>query len=178
MCLVTPSFLHSPARPPARLSGHRPPRRSGAWTWRTPPPRCWTGTGWSSTTAAPARCRCGRHLEPGRAGGRGRHWLGPAARSSTGPSFKASTSHPSHPRPGPTPHTGPALPQATDLGRIASQYYVSYRTIASFNDHLKPTMGEIELLRLFALAEEFKYMVVREVRRVERPTGLLSVRME
>lgn len=53
--------------------------------------------------------------------------------------------------------------QATDLGRIASQYYVSYRTIAAFNDHLKPTMGEIELLRLFALAEEFKYMVVREV---------------
>ena len=25
-------------------------------------------------------------------------------------------------------------------------------------------MGEIELLRLFALADEFKYMIVREVR--------------
>jgi pre-mRNA-splicing helicase BRR2 len=57
--------------------------------------------------------------------------------------------------------------QATDLGRIASQYYVSYRTIAAFNDHLKPTMGEIELLRLFALAEEFKYMVVREEEKLE-----------
>lgn len=48
--------------------------------------------------------------------------------------------------------------------RIASQYYVSYRTISSFNEHLKPTMGEIELLRLFALADEFKYMIVREAR--------------
>lgn len=56
------------------------------------------------------------------------------------------------------------LPPSPPL-RIASQYYVSYRTIAAFNDHLKPTMGEIELLRLFALAEEFKYMVVREVRK-------------
>lgn len=56
--------------------------------------------------------------------------------------------------------------QATDLGRIASQYYVSYRTISAFNEHLKPTMGEIELLRLFALADEFKYMVVREVSRL------------
>jgi hypothetical protein len=53
--------------------------------------------------------------------------------------------------------------QATHLGRIASQYYVSHRTISAFNEHLKPTMGEIELLRLFALAEEFKYMIVREV---------------
>lgn len=40
---------------------------------------------------------------------------------------------------------------------------MSYRTISSFNEHLKPTMGEIELLRLFALADEFKYMIVREV---------------
>jgi preprotein translocase subunit Sec63 len=40
---------------------------------------------------------------------------------------------------------------------------VSFRTISAFNEHLKPTMGEIELLRLFALADEFKYMIVREV---------------
>ena len=33
---------------------------------------------------------------------------------------------------------------------IASQYYVSFRTISSFNEHLKPTMGEIELLRWVA----------------------------
>lgn len=57
--------------------------------------------------------------------------------------------------------------QATDLGRIASQYYVSFRTISAFNEHLKPTMGEIELLRLFALADEFKYMIVREEEKME-----------
>ena len=39
--------------------------------------------------------------------------------------------------------------QVTDLGRIASHYYVTFHTIAMFNEHLKPTMGEIELLRLF-----------------------------
>lgn len=57
--------------------------------------------------------------------------------------------------------------QATDLGRIASHYYVTYTTLAAFSDHLKPTMGDIELCRLFSLADEFKYMVVREEEKVE-----------
>ena len=39
--------------------------------------------------------------------------------------------------------------QPTDIGRIASYYYVTYRTLATYNEHLKPTMGDIELLRLF-----------------------------
>lgn len=30
--------------------------------------------------------------------------------------------------------------QATDLGRIASAFYVTYTTLATFNDHLRPTM--------------------------------------
>ena len=55
----------------------------------------------------------------------------------------------------PTPHPAPP--------RIASHYYVTYRTIATFNEHLKPTMAEIELLRLFAQADEFQYMVVSSV---------------
>lgn len=57
--------------------------------------------------------------------------------------------------------------QSTDLGRIASQYYVSPNTIAAFNDHLRPTMGDIELLRLFTQAEEFQYMVVREEEKMD-----------
>ncbi|KAL6768281.1 hypothetical protein ACKKBF_B38500 [Auxenochlorella protothecoides x Auxenochlorella symbiontica] len=57
--------------------------------------------------------------------------------------------------------------QPTDLGRIASRYYVSYTTIATFNEHLKPSMTEIELLRLFAAADEFKYMVVRQEEKLE-----------
>lgn len=46
--------------------------------------------------------------------------------------------------------------QATDLGRIASHYYITHTTLAAFSGHLKPTMGDIELLRLFSLADEFK----------------------
>lgn len=57
--------------------------------------------------------------------------------------------------------------QPTDLGRIASHYYVTYHTVATFKDHLKPTMGDIELCRLFSLADEFKYMIVREEEKLE-----------
>ena len=57
--------------------------------------------------------------------------------------------------------------QATDLGRIASHYYISHGTVQAFNEHLKPTMGDIELCRLFALAEEFKYVSVREEEKLE-----------
>lgn len=39
--------------------------------------------------------------------------------------------------------------QATDLGRIASYYYITFNTLATFNEHLRPTMGDIELIRLF-----------------------------
>lgn len=57
--------------------------------------------------------------------------------------------------------------QSTDLGRIASHYYVTHGTIATFAEALRPTMSEIELLRLFSRAEEFKYMVVREEEKLE-----------
>ena len=53
--------------------------------------------------------------------------------------------------------------QSTDLGRIASHYYVSYHTLATYNEHLRVTMGDIELLRLFALSDEFRFMVVRDL---------------
>ncbi|XP_038704664.1 DExH-box ATP-dependent RNA helicase DExH12-like [Tripterygium wilfordii] len=57
--------------------------------------------------------------------------------------------------------------QVTDLGRIASYYYISHGTISTYNEHLKPTMGDIELCRLFSLSEEFKYVTVREDEKVE-----------
>lgn len=57
--------------------------------------------------------------------------------------------------------------QGTDLGKIASHYYVSYTTIATFNEHLKPTMGDIEICRIFSLAEEFKHIIVREEEKIE-----------
>eukprot|EP01018_Ginkgo_biloba_P013775 Gb_27895 [translate_table: standard] len=57
--------------------------------------------------------------------------------------------------------------QVTDLGRIASYYYITHGTIATYNEHLKPTMGDIELCRLFSLSEEFKYVMVREEEKME-----------
>lgn len=57
--------------------------------------------------------------------------------------------------------------QVTDLGRIASYYYISHGTITTYNEHLKPTMGDIELCRLFSLSEEFKYVTVRQDEKME-----------
>lgn len=53
------------------------------------------------------------------------------------------------------------LAQATDLGRIASHYYVKHHSLATYNEHLKQTMGDIELLRLFSMSDEFRFLVVR-----------------
>jgi len=57
--------------------------------------------------------------------------------------------------------------QCTDLGRVSSYFYVSYTSMAIFNDHLKPSVSDIELLRIFSLAGEFKNMVVREEEKME-----------
>jgi len=57
--------------------------------------------------------------------------------------------------------------QVTALGRVASHYYIRHPSIATFNDHLKPMMSDIELLRLFSLSNEFKYIPVREEEKVE-----------
>ncbi|KAF5776704.1 putative RNA helicase [Helianthus annuus] len=57
--------------------------------------------------------------------------------------------------------------QATDLGRIASYYYITHGTVATYNEHLKPAMSDIELYRLFSLSEEFKYVTVRRDEKME-----------
>ena len=57
--------------------------------------------------------------------------------------------------------------QATDLGRVASYYYVSHTSISVFNDHLKPTVSDIELLRIFSMAGEFRNLVTREEEKME-----------
>lgn len=80
-----------------------------------------------------------------------------------------------------TPLLGPPPPQAglvrydrrsgsllvTELGRIASHFYVTHGTVAAFSEHMKPHHGEIELCRLFAYAEEFKFVGVREEEKME-----------
>lgn len=51
---------------------------------------------------------------------------------------------------------------STELGRIASHYYVTYNSMAVYNQHLRPTMNLIELFRVFALSNEFKLIPVRQ----------------
>lgn len=57
--------------------------------------------------------------------------------------------------------------QVTELGRIASHYYCTQETIATYNSLLKPTLSEIELFRVFSLSSEFKYITVREEEKLE-----------
>ncbi|KAI7854305.1 Sec63 Brl domain-containing protein [Circinella umbellata] len=57
--------------------------------------------------------------------------------------------------------------QVTELGRIASHYYVTHHSMSSYNQHLRPMMSHIELFRVFALSDEFKYIPVREEEKME-----------
>ncbi len=51
--------------------------------------------------------------------------------------------------------------QSTELGRIASHYYVTYNSMMTYVQHLRPTMSTLELFRVFALSNEFKLLPVR-----------------
>ena len=57
--------------------------------------------------------------------------------------------------------------QSTDIGRIASHYYIPHQSIATYNEHLKSTTSEIELLRVFSLSKEFTNIAVRQDERLE-----------
>ena len=57
--------------------------------------------------------------------------------------------------------------QSTDLGRIASHYYVTYSSMSIYNKHLKPNMSMIDLFRVFALSNEFKLIPVRQEEKLE-----------
>jgi pre-mRNA-splicing helicase BRR2 len=55
----------------------------------------------------------------------------------------------------------------TALGRVASYYYITHSTMATFNEFLKPTLTDLELFRLFSLAAEFRNIVVRQEEKEE-----------
>ena len=57
--------------------------------------------------------------------------------------------------------------QVTELGRIASHYYISHNSMSIYNQHLKPMMSIVDLFRVFALSDEFKYIPVREEEKLE-----------
>lgn len=50
--------------------------------------------------------------------------------------------------------------QSTELGRIASHYYVTHNSMMTYNQQLRPTMSTLELFRVFALSNEFKLLPV------------------
>jgi len=55
----------------------------------------------------------------------------------------------------------------TELGRIASHYYCTHDTMATYNQLLKPTLSEIELFRVFSLSGEFRHIGVRDEEKLE-----------
>ncbi|KAI4181858.1 MAG: hypothetical protein L6R41_006356 [Letrouitia leprolyta] len=57
--------------------------------------------------------------------------------------------------------------QATELGRIASHYYVTHSSMLTYNHHIQPMITPIELFRVFALSDEFKYIPVRQDEKLE-----------
>ncbi|RMZ80202.1 hypothetical protein DV737_g3117, partial [Chaetothyriales sp. CBS 132003] len=57
--------------------------------------------------------------------------------------------------------------QSTDLGRIASHFYITHNSMLTYNHALQPSIGTIELFRIFALSEEFKYIPVRQDEKLE-----------
>lgn len=56
---------------------------------------------------------------------------------------------------------------SNDLGKIASHYYVTYRSMSTYNQHLRPYLSMVELFRIFALSEEFRFQVVRQDEKLE-----------
>ena len=69
---------------------------------------------------------------------------------------------------------------STELGRIASNYYMSYATIAEFYEELRENMFDEELLTTFASSKEFSNMKLYpeekpELEALARKFGLLSI---
>lgn len=56
---------------------------------------------------------------------------------------------------------------ATELGRIAANFYISHETAAAYNAALRPWMSAIDVLSVFAASGEFKYVPVRLEEKVE-----------
>lgn len=57
--------------------------------------------------------------------------------------------------------------QPTDLGRIASHYYISHTSMTTYNQNLKPFLTPIEIFRIFSLSEEFRFIPVRQEEKLE-----------
>lgn len=57
--------------------------------------------------------------------------------------------------------------QPTELGRIASHYYITHSSMLTYNQHIQPSVTPVEMFRVFALSDEFKYIPVRQDEKLE-----------
>ncbi|KAK4144714.1 Sec63 Brl domain-containing protein [Dichotomopilus funicola] len=57
--------------------------------------------------------------------------------------------------------------QSTELGRIASHYYITHASMDTYNKLIQPSMNDVELFRVFAQSGEFKYIPVRQEEKLE-----------
>ncbi|KAI0397895.1 Sec63 Brl domain-containing protein [Xylariaceae sp. FL0594] len=65
--------------------------------------------------------------------------------------------------------------KATELGRIASHYYITHGSMDTYNKLIQPSITTIELFRVFALSAEFKYIPVRQDEKLELAKLLVKV---
>lgn len=56
---------------------------------------------------------------------------------------------------------------SNELGRIASHYYITHDSMATYHQQIKPHLGPIDLFRIFALSNEFRHQVVRQDEKLE-----------
>ena len=56
---------------------------------------------------------------------------------------------------------------STPIGKVASHYYIKYESMGVYNKELKPTMGMIDVFRLFSLSNEFTLIPIRENEKLE-----------
>jgi hypothetical protein len=61
----------------------------------------------------------------------------------------------------PNPTFNPLPSYVTELGRVASHYYIRAPSIVTFNEKLHPHIGEADVLAMMALSSEFESMAVR-----------------
>lgn len=56
---------------------------------------------------------------------------------------------------------------ATEIGKIAANFYVSYQSMALYMERMKECTSDIDLLRIFSSSGEFKHMRVRDEEKLE-----------
>ncbi|CCD23263.1 ATP-dependent RNA helicase BRR2 NDAI_0B02280 [Naumovozyma dairenensis CBS 421] len=57
--------------------------------------------------------------------------------------------------------------KSTELGRIASYFYIKHTSIDVYNNELSEHSSQFDIFRIFALSDEFKYISIRQEERRE-----------